>query len=75
MTPSEFDLKQAAIAYLHGMLRGEHKLSRIKGELALACLTEMREAKEDRQSPEWVQQLYIETPLENERERHNKGRF
>ena len=71
---SEGELRQEAIDLLHGMLKGKRKLSRVKGELAIEILSEMREAKEDKKPPEWVQQLYIETLLEIEREKRNRGK-
>lgn len=71
---TEFDLRQAAIDLLHGMLRGKRELSKAHGELAIDVLAEMREAREERKPPEWVQQLMIETALENERERRERGK-
>jgi len=71
---TDHDLRQAALDCLFGMLKGRRKLSKVKGELAIEILSEMREATEARKPPEWVQQLLIETALENERDRRNKWR-
>lgn len=72
--PSEWDLKQAAIDALHAMLRTRNprKFSNAKAEIALGVLEEMREAKMDRQPPEWVQQMIAEEALEQEREKKRK---
>lgn len=74
--PTEWQLRQVAIETLHGMLRGNkpRKFSSARAEIALAVLQEMREAKEDRMPPEWVQQLAAETALENARDRKDRNR-
>lgn len=71
---SEWELKQAAINALHGMLRSHkpRKFSNAKAEIALGVLEEMREAQMDRKPPEWVQQMLAEEALEQERERKRK---
>lgn len=71
---TEWELKQAAIDALHRMMKPKGKLSRVRGELALGVLEEMREAKEDKRPPEWVQEMVAQEALEAERERKNKGR-
>ena len=71
--PSESELKQTAIDTLHRELK-RSRPAKVRCEIALAVLSEMREAKEDSAPPEWVQQLMVETALENERERRNKWR-
>lgn len=72
--PTEHDLKQAAIDALHRMMQPKAKALKVQGELALGILEEMRDAKDARKPPEWVQELYIQTALEIERERRNKWR-
>ena len=71
---TDWQLRQAAIDALHRMMHPRGKVSRVRGDLALGILEEMREAREDAKPPEWVQQLAVETALELERERRNKGR-
>lgn len=69
---TESELKQEAINLLHGMLRGRRKWNRSKGDLAVDVLQELREAREDRHPPDWVQQMLAEEALEQERERKRK---
>lgn len=69
---SEAELKQEAINLLYGMIRGRRKFSRSKGDLAVDILQELREAREDRHPPDWVQQMIAEEALEQERERKRK---
>lgn len=74
MGATEYQLKQAAIDALHRMMQPRARATRVKGELALGILEEMREARVDRQPPEWVQEMIAQEALENERERRNKGK-
>lgn len=71
---TEHQLKQAALDELHRILRSRKVSIRQKAELGIEILAELREAREERQPPEWVQQLMVETALDLERERRNKGR-
>lgn len=71
---TDSDLRQAVIDELHRIMKSRKTSVRQKAELGIEILAEMREATEARKPPEWVQQLLIETALEIERERRNKGR-
>ena len=71
---TESELKQAAIDTLHTALTQNRKVSRVKRELALEILQEIRESIRYRQTPEWMQQWLVENAAEDERERRNKWR-
>ena len=68
---TDSDLRQAALEELHRILRSRKTSTRQKAELGIEILAELREATEARKPPEWVQQLLVETALENERERRS----
>jgi len=71
---TEWQLRQAAIDALYGMLRSSRpkKFSGAKADVALNVLQEMREAKEDCEPAEWVQQLAAETAVELALEKRNR---
>ena len=74
LMPTEHDLKQAAIDCLFGMIKGKRKLSRVKGDLCIEMLAEMREAREARKGPEWMQQWLLDNAAEDLREKRNRGK-
>lgn len=69
--PTDSELRQAAIDTLCKEL-GSKRISKTRSEIALAVLTEMREAIEDSpqsQMQQFVKELYLQTAVELELER------
>ncbi len=75
--PTDSDLRQTAIDTLCKELKSK-RVSKTRSEIALAVLTEMREAIEDsprQQMQQFVKELYLQTAVEIELDRKlNKGR-
>lgn len=70
--PTDTQLRQIAIDTLCSQLRNKKLSGSRRAEIALAVLTEMREAIEDspqRQLQDFVQELYLQTSVELEIER------
>ena len=69
--PTDSDLRQAAINTLCKELK-KARPSKCKSEIALAVLTEMREAKEDSEPVDWqdfIKEEYARTAIQLELER------
>lgn len=71
--PTDSDLRQAAIDTLHRELK-KTRVNRPRCEIALACLTELRETAEDQKAPEedlqdFVKEELIRTAVQLEMER------
>ncbi len=71
--PTDSDLRQAAIEVLTRELR-KTRVNRPRCEIALACLTELRETSEDQTEPkqalqDFVQEELIRTAIQIEMEK------
>ena len=69
--PTDADLRQTAVDTLCKELK-RARPAKAKCEIALACLTELREAREDSEPIEWqdfVKEEYIRTSIQLELER------
>ena len=74
---TDHDLRQTAIDTLHRELK-KTRLNRPRCEIALACLTELRETAEDQTEPkqalqDFVQEELIRTRIQLEMERKILG--